>query len=55
MIGRQSFQAKHGTAERWHVCDCEDCLAGLGIVTCPAPAPTFAGPVDLGQRVRDNG
>ena len=24
---RDSFQAKHGTAERWEVCDCADCVA----------------------------
>ncbi len=24
---RDTFQAKHGTAERWNICDCADCVA----------------------------
>lgn len=24
---RDTFQAKHGTAERWDICDCPDCVA----------------------------
>ena len=24
---RDSFQPKHGTAERWDICDCADCVA----------------------------
>lgn len=24
---RDTFQAKHGTAERWDICDCADCAA----------------------------
>lgn len=31
------FQAKHGTAERWHACDCEECLAGLAAADFPVP------------------
>jgi len=33
------FQRKHGTAERWDVCQCEECLEGKGIVTCEALVP----------------
>lgn len=29
LLGRQVFQPKHGTAERWYVCDCADCVRGL--------------------------
>lgn len=35
MIGRQTFQAKHGTAERWDTCDCAECLAGLDAAGIP--------------------
>lgn len=31
------FQPKHGTAERWYVCDCDECLAGKGVKVCTAP------------------
>ena len=24
---RDTFQAKHGTAERWDICDCAECVA----------------------------
>lgn len=27
-LSRYQFQPKHGTAERWDVCTCGDCLAG---------------------------
>lgn len=54
MIGRQTFERKHGTAERWHVCDCEECLAGLGVVTCPAPLQGHDVEVlSLGDRIRE--
>jgi hypothetical protein len=23
---RDTFQSKHGTAERWDICDCEECV-----------------------------
>ena len=38
MIGRQTFERKHGTAERWDTCDCDDCLAGLDAAGIPVPA-----------------
>ena len=50
MIG-PTFRPKHGTAERWNACDCDECLDGLGV---PAPAPTFAGPQGVDQ-LRDPG
>ena len=28
LLGRQTFQPKHGTAERWNVCDCGECVEG---------------------------
>ena len=37
MIGRQTFERKHGTAERWDTCDCEECLAGLDAAGIPFP------------------
>ena len=50
-----SFLTKHGTAERWSACDCDECLDGLGVVHYPAPAPTFAGPQGVGDQIRDPG
>lgn len=28
LIGRQTFEPKHGTAARWDICDCGDCVEG---------------------------
>ena len=36
MIGRQEFQPKHGTAERWDTCDCIDCRRATGRPIAPA-------------------
>ena len=33
------FVPKHGTAARWHACDCAECLAGLGVVTTAHDLP----------------
>lgn len=33
------FRPKHGTAERWDVCTCDECLAGKGVAVCSAPPP----------------
>lgn len=38
-IFRTEFQPKHGTAERWHTCDCEECMTALHGPSCTAPLP----------------
>ena len=30
---RDTFQAKHGTTERWDTCDCTDCVAAKPITS----------------------